>query len=95
LQRAEEQLYAGKAQVDAVLKLRAAKHGAGLKIDSQVQAREQKVVGATEAQLRDGSERAVRAFGADGSDVGEMELHGEIPLRVVSRESLELLHLWR
>lgn len=87
LQRAEEQLYAGKAQVDAVLELRTAKSGAGMKIDAQVQAREQKVVGATEAQLRDGFERAVRAFAADATDLGEMELHREIPLRAVSRES--------
>lgn len=86
IQRAEEQLLAGNAQVDAVLDLRRGKHNAVSKIDVQVQARENKVIGAAEAQLRDGFERAVKAFVGDETSLGEMSLHRGTSLRVASRK---------
>lgn len=72
--------------MDAVLDLRGRKHDEKSKIDLQVRARENKVIGATEAQLRDGFERAVKAFVGAETSLGEMSLHREISLRVASRK---------
>ena len=68
-----------------MLELRAGKRESAYKIDGEVQARENKVIGASEAQLRDGFERAVRAFVGKETNLGELGLQKEVKLRVISR----------